>query len=160
MVARALAWGMSIDTPPADEVDHCRAPACGLCGASTDPTGRLLAWYATDGVAIPALVAEDGLLALCPGCATDVRELTDAWDEIGQPTVGPKRSIAESYGTAADECSFCDDELADDSPSLGLEAWAPGHRAGLDPNDHTHHALCDTCVPVFGEFLRGVSDDA
>lgn len=160
MVAGALAWAMSIDTPTADEVDRTPAPACGLCGASTDRSGRLLACYATDGVDVPGLVAADGLLVLCGQCGADVRELSDSWDWIGQPAVGAERSIAESYGDEAAECSFCDGELTDDGPSLGVEAWAPGHPTRLDPDDHAHHVLCATCVPVFGEFLRGVSDDA
>lgn len=165
---------MSIDTPTADAAAPTPTVACGLCGAAGDDAARddaargdaagdgdarFLATYATDGVAPPALAAADGVLALCGSCSAEVRELTVGWDEIARPPVGSAPSIAEGYRNAASECGFCDAAVDDADPLLGVESWTSQASREGDATDLAHYALCDTCVPIFEEFLDGVADD-
>ena len=132
---------------------------CGVCGDGTDAAGgRYLAAYPTDASVALAHTERDGLLALCGQCSDDVDELTDAWDDCGQPAVASTATIAAAYGDAATDCSFCEGAV-DDGPVLGLDDWSGNDGDDVEHDASTHYALCESCVPIFAEFLSGIAPE-
>jgi len=126
-------------------------PSCTFCECQL--TERLLALqgYPSEATSLPAGVPDDGGLTLCPDCAGEVVELLASWQRHERPPIGEDRSIGDGYQEVASTCSFCTDRCA--GAVLGVELY---RRVGDELPAYANYTLCETCQPVFGEFLQNV----
>lgn len=149
---------MSVDTSAGDGLEREAQFACAICCAPAGDDARHLATYPTDESVGLAPAAADGLLALCGDCTAEVTELTAAWVGLERPPVGSTDSIAADYVAVAGECSFCDGTV--DGSLLGVDVWNGAENdAGAALAAHDNYALCESCVGIFEEFLRGITPE-
>lgn len=150
---------MSVDSPTNGGDDPSWTAGCSLCAQQLGDDDRFVTCYPENGRTAPTLAADDGVLAICGECVTEVDELVDAWTGHDEPPVDVEWSISEGYRRITDDCSFCDRSLGED-PVLGVEYYRRGAAYDAASGTCTNYSLCDGCVSVFDVFLDQISGDS
>jgi len=127
------------------------APSCTFCDCPLTEKLLALQSYPSEETTPPESLPEFGGLTLCPDCASEVVELLTSWQTHEQPPVGDKFLIGDGYGKVASACSFCTDSSG--GAVLGIELY---RRVGDELPAYANYTLCESCHPVFGEFLQNV----
>ena len=143
---------MSVDSSTGRGGDVSEDIGCSLCGGRLRGDDRIVTCYPEAGRTAPSPAADDGVLALCEGCTDEVDELLDAWTGHEDPPVDAEWSIGAGYARVADDCSFCDRTLGEDSV-LGVEYYRRDAAYDGGERPSANYSLCEGCGSVFEEFL-------
>lgn len=149
---------MSVDSPTSAGEDPSWTSDCSLCGQRLGDDDRFVTCYPEAGRSVPARAADDGVLAFCGACTTEVDELVDAWTGHDEPPVDDEWPIGHGYRRVTDDCSFCNRSLGE-APVLGVEYYRRGAAYDDATGTCTNYSLCDGCATVFDEFLDQVGED-